>query len=356
MMAQDPQANSLWEALHRNFPGSSLADDAVFAQALIRRRAGDFHGDRALLQDIVDHHLDSDLRAEALFRLFWSHFVEGHPREGVKFLDELAAHPDAEGGDEERARYWRARALLEQDPSDSDAARDAAWEAARADLVWLVEKRPLSYHGLLARGRLIELAPERLHELEQAEAQRVSSAVRTHAPLHAGPLARDPHFVAAVELLRLGMKPEAAREVLAVDRAPARALGQEGEEPLVLLADLSARAGDLRNAHALVRTELRGLLRRTTEPLALRAASLAYPLAFREEISKAMASIRPQVAVCAQKSAQQGKVKIMISVRPDGNVRAFSVLETYDKAVYAGADDSSTLNTEQASASLEMPG
>src|SRR5438132_6314719 len=177
MMAQDPQANSLWEALHRNFPGSSLADDAVFAQALIRRRAGDFQGDRALLQDIGDHHLASDLRAEALFRLFWSHFVEGHPREGVKFLDELAAHPDAEGADEERARYWRARALLEQDPSDSDAARDAAWEAARADLVWLVEKRPLSYHGLLARGRLIELAPERLHELEQVEGQRVSSAL-----------------------------------------------------------------------------------------------------------------------------------------------------------------------------------
>ncbi|HWE26165.1 MAG TPA: lytic transglycosylase domain-containing protein, partial [Myxococcales bacterium] len=85
--------------------------------------------------------------------------------------------------------------------------------------------------------------------------------------------------------------------VLAVDRGPARALGQEGEEPLVLLADLSARTGDLRNAHALVRTELRALLRRTSEPLALHAASLAYPLAFREEISKAArrASIPPDL-------------------------------------------------------------
>jgi soluble lytic murein transglycosylase len=296
-MAQDAQANSLWDALHKNFPGSSLADDAVFAQAGIRRRAGDFQGDRAMLQDIVDHHPDSDLRAEALFRLFWSHFVEGHPKEGIKYLDELAAHPDAEGADEERARYWRARALLEQEPSDSDAARDAAWEAARTDLIWLVERRPLSYHGLLARGRLAELAPERLHELEKAEAERVSSALRSRAALRAGPLARDPHFLAAVELLRLGMKPEAAREVLAIDRGPARGLGQQGEEPLVLLADLSARAGDLRNAHALVRTELRALLRRTTETLALRAASLAYPLAFREEISKAArrASIPPDL-------------------------------------------------------------
>src|SRR5205807_5661451 len=91
---------------------------------------------------------------------------------------------------------------------------------------------------------------------------RVTALLRSHAKLHAGPLGRDPHLLAAVELLRLGMKPEAARELLAVERAPARALGSAGEEPLVLLADLSARADDLRNAHALVRTELRPLLRR----------------------------------------------------------------------------------------------
>src|SRR5204863_8628602 len=101
--------------------------------------------------------------------------------------------PDAEGTDEERARYWRARALLDADPSESEVARDAAWEAARADLVWLVEMRPLSYHGLLARGRLAELAPERPHALEAQEAQRVSSAMRQRGPLQAGPLARDPH-------------------------------------------------------------------------------------------------------------------------------------------------------------------
>jgi soluble lytic murein transglycosylase len=297
MMAQDDQANTLWDALHKNFPASSLADDAVFAEALIRRRAGDYAGERGLLQDIVDHHLDSDLRPEALFRLFWSHFVEGNPRKGIVFLDELAAHPDAEGADEERARYWRARALLETEPGETEAASAAAREAARADLVWLVEMRPFTYHGLLARGRLADLDAERLRALEEAQTERVSAALRTRAPLHAGPLARDPHFIAAVELLRLGMNAEAAREVLAVDRAPARALGKDGEEPLVLLADISARAGDLRNAHALIRTELRPLLRRTAETLALRAASLAYPLAFREQIAKAArhASVPPDL-------------------------------------------------------------
>ena len=283
------QAGPLWEALHRNFPQSNLADDAVFSQALVRRRAGDFGGDRVLLQDLVDLHPDSDLRSEALFRLFWSHFAEGHPRRGLVYLDQLAAHPDVEGAEEERARYWRARTLLDPDPdrAEPEQAQAAAREAARADLLWLVEQRPLTYHGLLARGRLSDLDGKRARALEAVESREVAAALRSRPALHAGPLARDPHFNAAVELIRLGMKAEAARELLAVDREPARGAGDLGDEALVLLADLSARAGDLRNAHAIVRIELRSLLRRTSEPLALRAASLAYPLAFRDQIAKA---------------------------------------------------------------------
>src|SRR5207245_9931245 len=152
---------------------------------------------------------------------------------------------------------------------------DAAREAARADLIWLVELRPLTYHGLLARGRLAQLDPERLSALAKEATARSAALLRSRAPRRAGGLARDPHLLAAIELLRLGMKAEAARELLAVDRAPARTLGAEGEEPLVLLADLSARAGDLRNARAPIRTELRGLFRRTSGPLAARAPGLA---------------------------------------------------------------------------------
>ena len=194
----------------------------MFSEAAIRRRGGDFAGERELLTDIVDHHLDSDLRSEALFRLFWSHFAEGNPRKGLIHLDQLAAHPDPDGAEEERARYWRARALLEPDPSDTEAGRAAAREAARADLIWLVEERPLTYHGLLARGRLAELDPDRARAIDEAETKDVASGLRERGPLHAGPLARDPHFLAALELLRLGMKQEAARELLAVDRAPLR--------------------------------------------------------------------------------------------------------------------------------------
>src|SRR5207253_6446513 len=76
------------------------------------------------------------------------------------------------------------------------------------------------------------------------------------------------------------------REISAVDRSAARSGGEAGHEPLTLIAELYSRAGDLRSAHAIVRTELRSLLRRPATALALRAAALAYPLAFREQIAR----------------------------------------------------------------------
>ena len=273
-MASKPDAGPLWEALARKYPQSTLADDALFNQSIAARRAGDANKERALLQDLVDHHPDSDLRNEAIFRLFYSRFSEGKGRLGVVYLDQLASLPDPDGADEERARYWRARVLLEPQPGESETARAAALEAARTDLSWLVHERPLTYHGLLAHG----LLPPQELALPQAMPEQGS--------LHAGALGRDPHLLAAVELLRLGMKPEATRELTAVDRSPARAAGDSGQEALTLIAELYARAGDFRNAHALVRTELRQLLRRPGSPLALRAESLAYPLAFREQIAK----------------------------------------------------------------------
>ena len=283
-----PNAGPLWEALARTYPRSTLADDALFNEALAERRLGNRERERELLRDLVDHHLDSDLRSEALFRLFFSYWNDGKPLDGLSLLDQLAAHPDPEGAEEERARYWRARALLEPEPGQSDLARAAAREAARTDLVWLVEERPLTYHGLLARGRLAEIDPVQSQRIEAEQDKLLAAELQARGALHAGPLGRDPHLLAAVELIRLGLKLEASRELAAVDRSPARAVLDTGagQEAMVLVAELYARAGDFRSAHALVRTDLRGLLRRPGNALSLRAAALAYPLAFREQIAR----------------------------------------------------------------------
>ncbi|MGZ6142527.1 MAG: tetratricopeptide repeat protein, partial [Myxococcales bacterium] len=263
VIAQKPDAGPLWESLARKYPQSTLADDALFNESVAARRAGDREAERALLRDLIDNHLDSDLRSEAIFRLFWSFWTDGKARQGLALLDQLAAHPDPEGAEEERARYWRARVLLTPMSDESELARAAAREAARADLVWLVMQRPLTYHGLLARGRLAELDPARAQAIEEEQDKLLASELRARRSLHAGALARDPHLAAAIELLRLGLRQEASREISAIDRGPARAAIDSalGQEPLTLLADLYARAGDFRNAHALVRTDLRGLLR-----------------------------------------------------------------------------------------------
>jgi soluble lytic murein transglycosylase len=282
-------AGSLWEALARKFPRSYLADDALFNQSVALRRAGDAQGERALLRRLVDEHLDSDLLSEAIFRLFWSFYAEGKGRQGLVYLDQLAARPDPEGAEEERARYWRARVLLDPQADESELSRAAAREAAREDLIWLVQERPLTYHSLLARGRLAEMDPERARQIEAEQTQQIAAALAQAGKFtfHAGALARDPHLAAAIELLRMGLRQEASRELTAVDRSFARNAGAAGQEPLALIAQLYARAGDFRNAHALMRTDLRMLLRRPASPLALRAAALAYPLAFREQISRA---------------------------------------------------------------------
>jgi len=279
-----PTAGPLWEALARKYPKSTLADDAIFNQALAARRAADPEKEHALLKELVDLHPESDMRSDALFRLFWSQWVDGKPRQGLIWLDQLAADPESDGYEEERARYWRARSLLEPLASESELSRAAAREVARTDLVWLVEGRPLTYYGLLARGRLAEIDPERAHAIEESQDRLLQ--IPAPRALRAGMLARDPHLLAGIELLRLGLKTEAAREIAAIDRSGAREAGESGQEPLTLVAELFARAGDLRMAHAVVRMELRGLLRRPATALALRAAALAYPLAFRDQIAR----------------------------------------------------------------------
>jgi soluble lytic murein transglycosylase len=287
-LSGNPAAGPLWEALGSRFPASSLADDALLSQAQVRHKAGDYPAERVLLERLVNQFPGADTRPEALFRLYWSHRAEGSGRQGLVWLDQLAARIDPEGAHEERARYWRARTLLEPLPGESEASRAASLEAARADLIWLMTERPLTYHGLLARSRVAELDPQLSARLEELETQGVSRGLASaqRLVLHLGALAQDPHLLAAIELLKLGLKAEAQRELAAVDRSPARAAGEAGLEPLILLADLFLRSGDPRSAHQVGRTDLRELLRRPLQPRALKAASLAYPLAFRDEIVK----------------------------------------------------------------------
>ena len=268
---------ALYRALADGFPGGALGDDALLGLANLAHRAGNPAAEWARLEELVQRFPSGDTRAEALFRLFLLARDSGKAHDGLRWLDQLEREYGdvGDGLEGERARYWRAVTLL---ATDGDAGR----AAAAKDFADLATRRPMAYYGLLARGRLAGLDAALSKSVDAALAPKPLPP----EALRAGPLSRDPHLAAGVELVRLGFKTDAARELNAVDRQPARDAGAAGQEALVLVGSLLARAGDVRNAHLLVRADLRGYLRRPSEPLPRAGALVAYPLAFRASVEK----------------------------------------------------------------------
>ncbi len=96
------------------------------------------------------------------------------------------------------------------------------------------------------------------------------------AELESGTLLDDPHFVAGVELLRLGFRDAASSELLA-----ARRTGQPAEAQRLLVEAL-ARTGDARSAHGVARLALRRDLNGPVAPGSRDLWTIAYPDAFRD--------------------------------------------------------------------------
>jgi soluble lytic murein transglycosylase len=137
---------------------------------------------------------------------------------------------------------------------------------------------PGDYYGLLARARLAEAGIK----VADHRPQGTGSSPKGFR-YQAGPLAGDPHFRAALQLLRLGLDREAAEELDAVGRK-ALAASQEHPEPLLLLAELLERAGDSRASHRLLRAQGRQVLREPPAGMGLRVWQMAYPPAWRDQV------------------------------------------------------------------------
>ncbi len=259
-------AAGTYEALAKAFPTHALADDALFFAAEVHAKRGLKAQAIERYLDVVERYPTGDYAADSLFRLFWLARAEGRLDEAVVFLEEIEgrwANAD-DSYERERARYWRAR-VLEQQERAADAV--GAYEALAVD-------HPATYYGLLARERVGTLDAAR----GEALLPRVTAAPQAEDPfpLSAGPLASDPQFASAVELLRLGFGELVPTEILAIDRT---GLPPESLRLMVLVLSL---AGQERSAHGLARLWLR---RDLSGPItAPRRAiwELAYPRAFRD--------------------------------------------------------------------------
>lgn len=255
-----------FDSLAREFPENPLADDALYVAADLLAQDGNVEGALARLDRISERYPQGDQLGEALFKAFWLRQRAGDAAGALAALQALEdARRDAEESyDVERARYWRARTLDGERHGDEALA---LWQA-------LALEHPGTYYGLLARERLAERDPARATRVSaQLAALPVSSPP---AELDPGTLPEDPHFLAGVELLRLGFNDAASSELLA-----ARRTGQPPEAQRLLVEAL-ARTGDARSAHGVARLALR---RDLSGPVAAGSRDLwtiAYPDAFRE--------------------------------------------------------------------------
>ena len=262
-----------YEALVRELPQHSLADDALYLQAFAKQDAGDPAGMRASLTRLLDRYPNGDQRAEARFALAMEARGRGDLHAALAQLDLLVdegANEKAEGY-EGRAAYWRARAL-------QDLGRTAEAAAAFAELTLNV---PLTYHAQQAIARLREIdgaqAQALLVELGRPEPalERLTFPWRVEF--------ETPSFRSALELLRVDEAELAERELSYLG-----ALG-DGADPdlLWLTAALYYESESYADASNLARSRLRAF---KSEPPRGRARFLwriAYPRAFEPLIEQA---------------------------------------------------------------------
>jgi len=261
-----PSAVKTFDALAKEFPENPLADDALFVAADLLAQDGDTAGALARLDRIAERYPEGDQLGEALFKAFWLRQRAADQPGALAALATLeAARGSAEESyDVERARYWRAR-VLDQGKRTAEAL--ALWEG-------LALEHPGTYYGLMARERLAEHDPARAARVAEKLAALPPAASPTD--FDAGTLLDDLHFLAGVELLRLGFEEAASSELLA-----ARRTGQPAEAQRLLVEAL-ARTGDVRSAHGVARLALRRDLSGPVVAGTRDLWSIAYPDAFRE--------------------------------------------------------------------------
>lgn len=259
-------ASATYESIATAWPEHPLADDALFFAAELHLRRGERELAVERLIDVADRYPTGDFAADSLFRLFWVARAEGRFDEALDFLSEIEGRwAKADDSYElERARYWRARVLEQQEKRAEAIALYAS----------IAAEHPATYYGLIARERVAELDAERGAALTAAVMP--ANSAKDPFPMHLGPLATDPQFASAVELLRLGFGELVPMEILAIDRT------RLPTESLRLMVLVLSMAGEERSAHGLARLWLRKDLSGPITAERRAIWEIAYPNVFRD--------------------------------------------------------------------------
>jgi soluble lytic murein transglycosylase len=262
-----------FEVIVKEFPQHSYADDALLWEAeayeALKRRAD---VERAL-SSLPERYPRGDMAHEALWRLARMYYLEKRYPEAIAVLDrsmrELGRprYYYSVG----QAQYWKAR-ILEQTTRSAEAR--ALYERCIRDY-------PLSYYALLAFNRLRERHGPHFARL-QAELINPVGRERGRWSFAPSALFTRAGFLRGVELARLGLGAESARELALVGLDASGATGGD----VWLAAVLYDRAGLWHLSHRVPR-RAEGYKR--TYPLGedYRRWALAYPQAFLQLVRPA---------------------------------------------------------------------
>ncbi len=272
--------------IETDHPSHSYADDARLRAAEVAVDMGDDAAADALLKEIPERYPQGDLLGEALWRLAFRAWRAGKWDEARAWLDENLRRIPRESiwYAEGRAHYWLARILERQGAADE--ARQAYERAAR--------EYPLSVYALLAVERMRSSFPERRAALLTDLGMASKGAITPDVPWKFAPqpLFGDPDFQRAVELARLGLGPDARRELARLGLPtgekgpPAGTLGDDRRDVYWIAAVLLDRGRLWSASHGIPRYTVTDYRLDYPAGAGRQRWRIAYPRAYPELVAK----------------------------------------------------------------------
>jgi soluble lytic murein transglycosylase len=277
------KALSLFDRLWREHPTHSYADDARLREAEMCDEIKDDAKASELYAGIPTSFPAGDQKGEALWRLAFRAWRKGDYKAAQDWLEsELKLLPREDGWWEAgRTLYWLGRIADHNGEGEQAASRYA--QAAR--------EYPLSYYSLVALNRLREKWPDKLTALLGELSREPAGETDREWSFKPRPLFGEPGFRRGLELARLGLGPEAKRELaLAGIEVPKKRTDKvddpDKQELLWLAAVLYDRAGEYAISHFIPRWILTEFQKSWPIGAARKKWLLSYPRGYAELIDK----------------------------------------------------------------------
>ena len=270
---QDDRAIDGYKLVVEKFPSSKQAKEAHFLIGWLEFNRGRYAAALPTLEKVVRQDRSSFSDDAAWFAAY-SKWLLGDATGALAGLDEYDRLASGKLGDG-KARYWKARAL------DKLGRRPEAVAVYKA----VVDAFPFSYYAQQSRVRLRE-AGVRVGPFGSGPSSTPMTPLAALDTPAARAAAADPRMARVDELLRIGMRVEAAVELDHFDKALMKDRGAAGALPVLFDRYLSAE--DFFHVHRLAEAYGGSALRRDPrlDPVARRWWELVYPLAYQRFVEK----------------------------------------------------------------------